>query len=116
MRENIGIQLTSIVAPIVPLALGEAEAYSYPYAVYESTPSPIYVQGRVFAYASDVTLTMYDTDFARIQGIADQVQDAIGSAMSNADYMATIQSSVKDSVEGVWYIELRYMIKQYNDN
>lgn len=115
MIENIGIQLTSIVAPIVPLALGEATADSYPYAVYESVPSPVYVAGgRVFKYQSEVTITLYDEDFTRLQDITTQVQTAIASAMSNATYQAVPQSSRKDSLEGVWYIELRYIINQYD--
>lgn len=114
MIENIGIQLTSIVAPIVPLSLGEAAADSYPYAVYESVPTPVFVAGgRVFRYQSDVTIILYDEDFTRLQSLTTQVQTAIASAMSNAAYMATLQSSRKDSLEGVWYIELRYIINQY---
>lgn len=113
MVETIGIRLTELCSPLVNFNLSEAEVEAYPYAVYSSSPSPVYTKDGIHHYESDVTITVYAKDLDVITPIVDKIRKAIAGGMRNEKYFSWINREYTECIDEVWSVELSYLIKQY---
>lgn len=114
MTERIGQQLTSIVSPLVPFYLNEAETGSYPYAVYTYDVEPLETKDGVHHITAGVSLTVVSNDFDEAHEIARSISDAVESDMRGDGFFSALRSTASDCVDGVWLITQEYTIKQYN--
>lgn len=112
MTETIFAKLTSVVATVMPLYLGEAEVEAYPYASYSGSVSPYMCKDGVYKYVADVTVSLYSQDYDDIKAKSEAIKKAIDAEMTNATYYAKVMSESKDCAENVWSISINYTITQ----
>ena len=113
MKETIGIRLTELASPLVPFYLSEAQTEDYPYAVYNSTVTPVYTKDGVHHYEASVDITVYAKDLEVINPISENILAAIRSDMNGGAYSARQLSDTTDCSDEVWSREMSFTIKQY---
>lgn len=111
MIESIGNKLNEIISPIVPFFLSEAETSSYPFCVYNADIQPFYSKDGIYRYRASVNLNIVSNDFDEADTIANAIIAATNEEMTG-DYSASMQSMNKDCSEGIWAIEINYIINQ----
>lgn len=113
MKETIGIRLNELISKYVDIYLAEAETEEYPYAVYTSDITPVYVKDGIHHYQTDVVITVYAKDLDVINPIVDKILDAVAADMSGGKFSARLTRDHSDCMDGVWSRELNYTINQY---
>lgn len=113
MKETIGIRLNELISKYVDIYLAEAETEEYPYAVYTSDITPVYVKDGIHHYQADVVITVYAKDLDIINPIVDNILDAVAADMSGGKFSARLTRDHSDCMDGVWSRELNYTINQY---
>lgn len=113
MKETIGIRLNELISKYVDIYLAEAETEEYPYAVYTSDITPVYVKDGIHHYQADVVITVYAKDLDIINPIVDKILDAVAADMSGGKFSARLTRDHPDCMDGVWSRELNYTINQY---
>lgn len=113
MTERIGEKINEIVSPIVPFFLTEAEVEKYPFAFYEQTVTPLNTKDGIYKFRSTAVISVVSEDFDEADDIASQIMLAIADGMHNETYSSHLTSINKDCNEGVWTIELNYILNQY---
>lgn len=113
MKETIGIRLNELISKYVDIYLAEAETEEYPYAVYTSDITPVYVKDGIHHYQADVVITVYAKDLDIINPIVDKILDAVAADMSGGKFSARLTRDHSDCMDGVWSRELNYTINQY---
>lgn len=113
MKETIGIRLNELISKYVDIYLAEAETEEYPYAVYTSDITPVYVKDGIHHYQADVVITVYAKDLDIINPIVDEILDAVAADMSGGKFSARLTRDHSDCMDGVWSRELNYTINQY---
>lgn len=112
MKEQIGEKINEIISPIVPFFLSEAEVEHYPFSVYEQTVTPSFTKDGVYKFRSTAKISIVSDDFDEADAIANAVIDAIAEEMHDDKYSSLLSSVDKDCIEGVWTIELNYILNQ----
>ena len=110
---TIGTQLYSLLKDVAPLYLAEAETDSYPYAVYELTPEPLYTKDGPVGYRSDVPFRIYTKDFDTANAIAAAVVTALEAGMQGAQYYAHLVRTYNECASGIWTITLELIVTEY---
>lgn len=113
MKETIGIRLNELISKYVDIYLAEAETEEYPYAVYTSDITPVYVKDGIHHYQADVVITVYAKDLDIINPIVDKILDTVAADMSGGKFSARLTRDHSDCMDGVWSRELNYTINQY---
>lgn len=113
MTDRIGIKITELLQPVVSLNLSEAEADSYPYAVYYYTPVVQYTKDGPYKISANVTVEIYATDFDEAYDIMGTVRALISEGMTG-EFSAVLSSEDCSCSEGIWLLSLNYMVNQYN--
>lgn len=113
MKETIGIRLNELISKYVDIYLAEAETEEYPYAVYTSDITPVYVKDGIHHYQADVVITVYAKDLDIINPIVDNILDDVAADMSGGKFSARLTRDHPDCMDGVWSRELNYTINQY---
>lgn len=113
MKETMGIRLNELISKYVDIYLAEAETEEYPYAVYTSDITPVYVKDGIHHYQADVVITVYAKDLDIINPIVDNILDAVAADMSGGKFSARLTRDHSDCMDGVWSRELNYTINQY---
>lgn len=113
MKETIGIRLNELISKYVDIYLAEAETEEYPYAVYSSDITPVYVKDGIHHYQADVVITVYAKDLDIINPIVEKILDAVAADMSGGKFSARLTRDHSDCMDGVWSRELNYTINQY---
>lgn len=111
MKELIGQKLNEIISPIVPFFLSEAETSNYPFSVYNADIQPYYNKDGIYRYRASVNLNVVSNDFDDADAIANAIIAAIDEDMTG-NFSASLQSMNKDCSEGIWAIEVNYIINQ----
>lgn len=112
MTETIAVRLVGACKDIVPFYLSEAEADVFPYAVYEADYTPSYVKDGIYKIDGDVTVRVYSDSFSEADTIASSLRSEIISTMNADGFTTKEESSSKNCTEGVWAINLHYLITQ----
>ena len=113
MTDRIGIKITELLQPVVSLNLSEAEADSYPYAVYYYTPVVQYTKDGPYKISASVTVEVYATDFDEGYDIMGTVRALISEGMTG-EFSAVLSSEDCSCSEGIWLLSLNYTVNQYN--
>ena len=113
MKNTIGIRLTELASQHVDFYFSEAQTEEYPYAVYTAPSTPVYTKDGIHHYESTVTITVYDTDLQRANGIADAIANDIATLMNGGQYASRMMNDATDCTDEVWSREMRFTIKQY---
>ena len=112
MTDNLGKDLTTALADIVPLYFAEAEVNSYPFCVYSRVIRERRDKDGVSSIRSELTLEVVSEDYAEAKEKADAVRGAV-EALGD-DYKVAFQSCEPSCVEGVWDFVIDYNINQIN--
>lgn len=113
MRDRIGIEFTSRVAPLVPLSLVEAETEEYPYAVYNIDTETVMSKDGVHHLSASVSLDIVSDDFEQANNIAHSVSEVMGPFNQDGDMVAALRDTSVNCYEGIWIITQNYRINQY---
>jgi len=112
MTDRIGIKLTDLLETVLPFNLSEAEADSYPYAVYYYTPTTNYTKDGAYKIQAEVTIQIYSKSFDEGYDLAGDVKEALEEGMTG-EFAASLRTEASNCSEGVWEIDLDYIINQY---
>ena len=113
MTDNLRATLVSAIQPIVPIRLSEAETNDYPFAVYDMTSEQLRDKDGVYGYSGATRISVVSESFDEADAIRASIEAAVDSAFVRPDYFSRLQSVEKDCIQGVWIIELNYILKQY---
>ena len=113
MKDTIGIRLTELASKHADFYFSEAQTEEYPYAVYTAPSTPVYTKDGIHHYEADVTVTVYDVNLQRANGIADAIASNIAVSMNDGQYASRMTSDATDCSDEVWSREMRFTIKQY---
>lgn len=112
MTDNLGIDLTVVLADIVPLYFAEAETNVYPFCVYRRVIREVRDKDGVCAIRSELTLEVVSDDYEEAKAKAAAVRGAV--EVLGDDYRVAFQSCEPSCVEGVWDFIIDYNINQIN--
>lgn len=112
MTDTLREKLVSLVSGIVPVTLSESEVGEYPYCTYEMRTEPTYAKDRVARIMGETNLFIVSKVFSEADGIRAEIEEAIASGMSDAQWGAKLTATSKTCYEGVWTIELNYTLIQ----
>lgn len=113
MKETIGIRLTELASKHVEFYFSEAQTEEYPYAVYTSSPSPVYTKDGIHHYEATVAVTVYDKILDRANSIAESIIKDVMSGMNGDQYASRMTGDTTDCTDEVWSREMTFTIKQY---
>ena len=113
MTESLHTQLVSVLnaADIHP-ALSEDEIDSYPYVTFELPVEYAYNKDGAYKIVGNLTIRAVSDDFDQADTIRAGIEAAIGEGFT-APYSARLTDVRKDCMDGVWVIELDYILNQY---
>ena len=114
MTESIGTRLVALIDPIIHLHLSEAEVEDYPYAVYEQTVTEHRTKDGVYKITANTLIHIYSKSFSEADSASLQIQSKLETQMRDETYIATLRTVNKYCVEGVWDIQLNYLVTQLN--
>ena len=112
MMEGIATRLVGACKSTVNFYLSEAEADKYPYAVYDADYTPSSTKDGVYKITGDVNVRVYSETFSEADTIAEALRTIIGTTMNAEGFTAKEEASSKNCTEGVWAINLHYIITQ----
>lgn len=113
MKESIGIRLTELASQHVEFYFSEAQTEEYPYAVYTSSPLPVYTKDGIHHYEASVAVTVYGKDLQQVNGITDAIANDVAIGMNDGQYASRMLTDRTDCSDEVWSREVSYTIKQY---
>lgn len=113
MVERIRTEMVAAARGVVPTYLSEAETDAYPYAVYEFSPEYSRTKDGVYKISADVPVIVYSKRYGEAVEAAEDIAEAVLSRLLPPDFRAAVTSRSDRCVEGVWQIEVRYIITQY---
>lgn len=113
MTECITARLKSLIGPILPVYLEEAEVEVYPFATYDIIIRPFYTKDGVHSLRADVTLYVIATDESVARQKSEAVKAAIAEQMRNGQFSSYQVSETPKCYEGIWDLESVYQITQH---
>lgn len=114
MKERIGEIICEKLSGIVPVYLSEAETEAYPYAVYTADFTPVRSKDEILKISADVVLSIVSNDFDSAELIADNAIGLLAELNYDRQFSMTLRGWSKTCSEGVWSIDMRMNINQYN--
>lgn len=116
MTESLHTQLVSVLnaADIHP-ALSEDEIEGYPYVTFELPVSYRYDKDGPYRIVGNLTIRSVSDDFDEADALRSGIEAAIAEGFNSAVYTARITDVRKDCMDGVWVIELDYLLHQNNN-
>lgn len=116
MTENLHTHLVSVLnAADVNPALSEDEIDSYPYVTFELPVSYRYDKDGNYRISGNLTIRSVSDDFDAADALRADIEDAIGGGFTGPVYTARLTDVRKDCMDGVWVIELDYLLQQNNN-
>ena len=112
MTDDLGKDLKTALAGIVPLYYAEAEVNSYPFCVYTRVIRESRTKDGVSAIRSELSLEVVSDTYAVAKAKADAIRVAIEALGSN--YRVAFQSCEPTCEEGVWDLLIEYNVTQIN--
>ena len=114
MTESLHTHLVSVLndADIHP-ALSEDEIDSYPYVTFELPVEYRYDKDGPYKIVGNLTIRSVSDDFDQADALRAGIEGAIGEGFT-APYSARLTDVRKDCMDGVWVIELDYILNQYD--
>ena len=115
MTESLHTHLVSVLnaADIHP-ALSEDEIDSYPYVTFELPVSYHYTKDGNYKILGNLTIRSVSDDFDQADGLREGIDTAIEAGFTGS-YAARLTDVRKDCMDGVWVIELDYLLRQNNN-
>lgn len=115
MTESLHTHLVSVLnaAEIHP-ALSEDEIDSYPYVTFELPVSYRYDKDGSYRIVGNLTIRSVSDDFDAADALRAGIEAAIAEGFNSTIYTARITDVRKDCMDGVWVIELDYLLHQNN--
>ena len=116
MTEYLHTQLVSVLneAGINP-ALSEDEIDNYPYVTFELPVEYSYNKDGAYKIVGNLTIRSVSDDFDEADALRADIEDAIGGGFTGPVYTARLTDVRKDCMDGVWVIELDYLLQQNNN-
>ena len=113
MTESLHTHLVSVLndADIHP-ALSEDEKDVYPYVTFELPTEYRYDKDGPYKIVGDLTIRTVSDDFDQADTIRAGIEAAIGEGFTSP-YSARLTDVRKDCMDGIWVIELDYILNQY---
>ena len=116
MTENLHNHLVSTLrAEGVNPALSEDEIDSYPYVTFELPVEYRYNKDGVYKIVGNLTIRSVSDDFDVADSLRARIEASIAGGFSGQTYTARIADVRKDCTDGVWVIELDYILHQNNN-
>lgn len=110
MTDDLGKDLTTALAGIVPLYYAEAETESYPFCVYTRVIRENRTKDGVVSIFSELTLDVVSDTYAVAKEKADSVRTAVEAL--GTDYIIAFQACEPSCTEGIWAFTIDYNIRQ----
>jgi len=114
MTDSLRAILVYACKDVCPLVLSEDEVKTYPYAVYDMTTAPLQDKDSIYAFVGDTRVRVVSNDKSEADTKAAALQTAI-LALRNETIFTKLVDVNKECVEGIWTIEMNYILKQYAD-
>ena len=116
MTESLHTKLVSTLngSQIYP-ALSEDEIDSYPYVTFELPTEYQYDKDGAYRIVGNLTIRSVSDDFDVADSLRARIEDSIAGGFSGHTYTARIADVRKDCTDGVWVIELDYILHQNNN-
>lgn len=114
MTENLHTYLVSTLndSEIYP-ALSEDEIDSYPYVTFELPCEYSYTKDGPFKIVGNLTIRSVSDDFDQADALRAGIEESISGGFTGPAYTARLMDLRKDCTDGVWVIELDYILTQY---
>ena len=93
-------------------ALSEDEIDSYPYVTFELPVEYRYTKDGPYKIVGNLTIRSVSDDFDEADVLRAGIESAIGEGFT-APYSARLTDVRKDCMDGIWVIELDYILNQY---
>ena len=110
MTDDLGKDLKTAMAGIVPLYFAEAETESYPFCVYTRVIRERWTKEGVVDILSELTLEVVSDTYASAKDVADRTRTAVEALGSK--YRIAFQSCEPTCEEGIWDFIIDYNIHQ----
>lgn len=114
MTDSLRAILVYACKDVCPLVLSEDEVKTYPYAVYDMTTAPLQDKDSIYAFVGDTRVRVVSNDKSEADTKVAALQTAI-LALRNETIFTKLVDVNKECVEGIWIIEMNYILKQYAD-
>ena len=114
MTDSLRVILVYACKDVCPLVLSEDEVKTYPYAVYDMTTAPLQDKDSIYAFVGDTRVRVVSNDKSEADTKATALQTAV-LALRNETIFTKLVDVNKECVEGIWTIEMNYILKQYAD-
>lgn len=114
MTESLHTQLVSVLnaAQVYP-ALSEDEIEGYPYVTFELPVEYRYTKDGPYRIAGNLTIRSVSDDFDEADTLRSSIEEAIAEGFTGPTYTARLTDVRKDCMDGIWVIELDYILNQY---
>lgn len=114
MIETLHTHLVSVLkaADIKP-ALSEDEIDSYPYVTFELPVSYRYDKDGDYRIVGNLTIRSVSDDFDAADSLRAGIEAAIAEGFTGS-YAARLTDVRKECMDGVWVIEMDYLLQQNN--
>ena len=114
MTESLHTTLVAVLnaAEVYP-ALSEDEIDSYPYVTFELPVEYRYTKDGAYRIAGSLTIRSVSDDFDQADGLRATIDAAIAGGFGGPTYSARLTDVRKDCMDGIWVIELDYILNQY---
>ena len=113
MTETLHTHLVSVLnAADVHPALSEDEIDSYPYVTFELPVEYRYDKDGAYKIVGNLTIRSVSDDFDQADALRADIKTAIVGGFTGI-YSARLTDVRKDCMDGVWVIELDYILNQY---
>lgn len=116
MTESLHTKLVSALngSRIYP-ALSEDEIDSYPYVTFELPVEYMYDKDGAYRIVGSLTIRSVSDDFDAADALRSGIEQSIAEGFTGPVYTARLADVRKDCTDGVWVIELDYILHQNNN-
>lgn len=117
MTENLHEKLKAVLngAGVHP-ALSEDEIDRYPYVTFELPVNYRYTKDGAYRIAGNLTIRSVSDDFEQADALRSAIEAAIAEGFTGPTYAARLSDVRKDCMDGIWVIEMDYLLNQYNNS
>ena len=114
MTEHLHTQLVStLTSSGINPALSEDEIDRYPYVTFELPVEYRYNKDGCYKIVGNLTIRSVSDDFDEADALRSRMETAIAGGFTGGTYSARITDVRKDCMDGVWVIELDYILNQF---
>lgn len=114
MTENLHTYLVSALdASDIHPALSEDEVENYPYVTFELPCEYRYTKDGPYKITGNLTIRSVSDDFDQADSIRANIEESISGGFTGPAYTARLTDVRKECMDGIWVIELDYILNQY---